>query len=58
MLAPAAKEVPDVYVGKFFEEVAQRINAGQPPSIATRDLRVKWESQPKGEWTRDVLVFE
>ncbi|HEY8211328.1 MAG TPA: hypothetical protein VIG99_27780, partial [Myxococcaceae bacterium] len=58
VLAPAAKEVPDVYVGRFFEEVAQRINGGTPPSVATRDLRVKWGSQPQGEWTRDVLVFE
>jgi hypothetical protein len=58
VLAPAAKEVPDVYVGRFFEEVARRINEGQAPSAATRDLRLEWAKKPHGEWTRDVLVFE
>jgi tetratricopeptide (TPR) repeat protein len=46
--------------GEFFEEVRERIRAGIRPSVALKEVRQRWQQEPRddGHWLPHVLLFE
>jgi tetratricopeptide (TPR) repeat protein len=55
----ATQPIPNEDAAAFFGDVRERIWAGSPPSVATRDERLEWLSQGKdSDWISGVLVFE
>jgi hypothetical protein len=57
VLAPAAP-IPDADAAAFFDDLRARIHAGADAAVALRDARVAWLASGRGEWVRDVIVFE
>jgi hypothetical protein len=54
----SASPIPDGEAGAFFEDVRARIRTHVPAAIAVRDARAAWLAQHRGDWVRNVLVFE
>ncbi len=54
----SAAPIPDADAGAFFDAVRAKIHAGVAIPIAVRDARREWLNQGRGEWVRDVIVFE
>jgi hypothetical protein len=54
----SASPIPDSEASAFFDDVRARIRTSAPAAIAVRDARVAWLAQHRGDWVRDVLVFE
>jgi cellulose synthase operon protein C len=54
----SAAPIPDADAGAFFDAVRAKIHAGIAIPIAVRDARREWLKQGRGEWVRDVIVFE
>ena len=50
--------IPDADAGAFFDDFTQRVRAGQPAAIALRDSRIAWLHQGRGDWVRDLIVFD
>jgi hypothetical protein len=54
----SAAPIPDAEAGEFFDHLRDRVQAGAPVAVALRDARQQWISLGRGEWVRDVIVFE
>ncbi|WP_309896732.1 CHAT domain-containing protein [Archangium sp.] len=55
----ATLPIPNDDASAFFAAVRERIRGGVPPSVATRDERMKWlNGGNDAEWVNGVLVFE
>ncbi|HEX5058219.1 MAG TPA: CHAT domain-containing protein [Kofleriaceae bacterium] len=54
----SASPIPDADANAFFDDVRARIRGGAAAAIAVRDARVAWLAQHRGDWVRDVIVFE
>ena len=54
----SAAPIPDADAEAFFDLVRNKIHAGAAVAIALRDARSEWISQHRGDWVRDVIVFE
>ncbi|HEX4449967.1 MAG TPA: CHAT domain-containing protein [Kofleriaceae bacterium] len=54
----SAAPIPDADASAFFDAVRAKIHAGAAIPIAVRDARREWLNQGRGEWVRDVIVFE
>ena len=50
--------IPDADAGTFFDDFTRRVRAGQPAAIALRDSRIAWLHQGRGDWVRDLIVFD
>lgn len=57
VIAPAAP-IPDSDAAAFFDDLRARIHAGADVAVALRDARVAWLASGRGDWVRDVIVFE
>lgn len=54
----SAAPIPDLEAGEFFDSVRAAVAGGSPVAVALRDARVRWLAAGRGEWVRDVAVFE
>jgi CHAT domain-containing protein len=54
----SAAPIPDADAAGFFDSVRTKIHAGLPVAIAVRDARREWIASGRGDWVRDVIVFE
>ncbi|HEY4242860.1 MAG TPA: CHAT domain-containing protein [Kofleriaceae bacterium] len=54
----SAAPIPDADAAPFFDDVRARVRGGTPVAVALRDSRQAWIAAGKGEWVRDVMVFE
>jgi hypothetical protein len=54
----SASQIPDADAPAFFDEVRAAVKAGAPVAVAVRDARMHWLARHRGDWVRDVIVFE
>lgn len=54
----SASQIPDGDAVAFFDEVRGAMTAGVPIAVALRDARNRWITRGRGDWVRDVIVFE
>jgi hypothetical protein len=54
----SASPIPDADAAAFFDDVRANIRTGKVAAVALRDARVAWLAQRRGDWVRDVIVFE
>ncbi|MFY0567841.1 CHAT domain-containing protein [Archangium lansingense] len=55
----ATEQIPGQEANVFFNQVRDRMRAGDPPALALRDIRVQWlEKDPKQTWLTSILLFE
>jgi hypothetical protein len=54
----SASPIPDGDAGAFFDDLRARVSAGAPVAVALREARMHWLAQGRGDWVRDVIVFE
>ncbi|HVE83671.1 MAG TPA: CHAT domain-containing protein, partial [Myxococcales bacterium] len=54
----APVDLPDDEARQFFRGVVERLRRGSTAPVALRDERAQWLSQGRGDWVRQVLVFE
>jgi hypothetical protein len=54
----SAAPIPDGEAEAFFEAVRTRLHAGTTVAVAVRDARQQWLAEHRGDWVRDVIVFE
>ncbi|HUJ58557.1 MAG TPA: CHAT domain-containing protein [Kofleriaceae bacterium] len=54
----SAAPIPDADAAPFFDAVRARVRAGAAVAIAVRDVRRDWLAAGRGDWVRDVIVFE
>jgi cellulose synthase operon protein C len=54
----SAAPIPDSEAGEFFDGVRAAVTAGATVAVAVRDARVRWLGAHRGEWVKDILVFE
>lgn len=54
----SAAPIPDGDAAAFFDAVRARVRAGASVAVALRDLRRQWLADRRGDWVRDVIVFE
>jgi hypothetical protein len=50
--------IPDADAASFFDAVHAKIAAGAVTAVAVRDARQQWLSEHRGDWVRDVIVFQ
>jgi hypothetical protein len=50
--------IPDADAALFFDDLTARVRSGQPASVALRDSRKSWLKQGRGDWVRDLIVFD
>lgn len=51
--------IDDAAAGAFFDDMRARIEHGESPAVALRDVRVAWlASHPGATWVRSLMVFE
>jgi len=54
----APVDLPDDEARQFFRGVMDRLRSGESAPLALRDERVRWLAEGRGDWVRQVLVFE
>jgi hypothetical protein len=54
----SAAPIPDSEAAAFFDAVRAKLRAGAPVAAAVRDVRQRWLAERRGDWVRDVIVFE
>ena len=55
----SAAPIPDADAAAFFDDVRARLGAGTVDvAVAIRDARQQWLAGSRGDWVRDILVFE
>jgi hypothetical protein len=54
----SAAPMPDAEAAEFFDIVRERARTGASVAVALRDARAGWLARGRGEWVRDVIVFE
>ncbi|HEU4729804.1 MAG TPA: CHAT domain-containing protein, partial [Kofleriaceae bacterium] len=54
----SAAPIPDAGAAAFFDDVRARVRGGAPVAVAVRDARQVWLAARRGDWVRDVIVFE
>lgn len=54
----SAAPIPDLEAGEFFDGVRAAVAEGALVAVALRDARVRWLAAGRGEWVRDISVFE
>jgi hypothetical protein len=54
----SAAPIPDADAAAFFDAVRVKVRAAVPVAIALRDVRQQWLRDRRGDWVRDVIVFE
>lgn len=54
----APVDLPDDEARQFFRAVVDRLRRGESAPLALRDERVRWLAEGRGDWVRQVLVFE
>ncbi len=54
----SAAPIPDADAAAFFDAIRTKVIAGASPTIALRDARRYWLDHHRGDWVRDVIVFE
>ncbi|HEY6178657.1 MAG TPA: CHAT domain-containing protein, partial [Kofleriaceae bacterium] len=50
--------IPDAEAATFFDAVRSEVRGGASVAVALRDVRQKWLADHRGDWVRDVIVFE
>jgi hypothetical protein len=50
--------IPDIEASAFFDAIRSKVRAGASVAIALRDVRRQWLGDRRGDWVRDVIVFE
>ncbi len=50
--------MPDRDASIFFDELRAKTLAGTPIAVALRDVRTAWLTANRGNWVRDLIVFE
>jgi cellulose synthase operon protein C len=50
--------IPDADAAAFFDAVRSGVRGGASVAVALRDVRQKWLADHRGDWVRDVIVFE
>jgi CHAT domain-containing protein len=50
--------IPDADANAFFDDFTRRVRSGQSAAVALRDSRNAWLGQGRGEWVRDLIVFD
>jgi CHAT domain-containing protein len=54
----SAAPIPDSEGEAFFDAVRKRLHTGTAVAVAVRDARQQWIAEHRGDWVRDVIVFE
>jgi hypothetical protein len=54
----SAAPIPDGDAAEFFDSIRAGVRGGAPVAIALRDARQQWIQRGRGDWVRDVIVFE
>jgi hypothetical protein len=50
--------IPDREAAELFDGVRAAVAAGSPAAVALRDARARWLAAGRGDWVKDLLVFE
>jgi CHAT domain-containing protein len=50
--------IPDGDAAAFFDDFDRRVQGGIDAAVALRDARVAWLGQSRGDWVKDLIVFE
>ena len=54
----SAAPIPDADASAFFDAIRGKVRAGASVAVALRDVRRQWLADHRGDWVRDVIVFE
>jgi hypothetical protein len=54
----SAAPIPDAGAAAFFDAVRGEVRSGASVAVALRDARRQWLASHRGDWVRDVIVFE
>ncbi|HMG21568.1 MAG TPA: CHAT domain-containing protein, partial [Kofleriaceae bacterium] len=54
----SAAPIPDAGAAAFFDAVRGEVRSGASVAVALRDARRQWLAGHRGDWVRDVIVFE
>jgi len=54
----SAAPIPDADAPAFFDAVRGKVRSGASVAVALRDVRQQWLGTHRGDWVRDVIVFE